>query len=284
MIEDGGNVGIGTSSPSAKFDIVSIASGFQLRVEGNNGNLFTVDDGVVYGSKYFKTSGNGNGFTFNGDTNVKFHRLGAGNAAVSSSVFGATTAKQRTVFLGTNNGRVGIGKGVADSWDGNVVEMPATVMIKGENSTTGSSIMQVVDSIETVAMDIKVGGDVFIAGDFSATTIFANAINIENNLKLQGNISFGIISADTSVSTSNEVFIGVTDTSTTKTITILSADIVKGRVFIIKDESGLADATNSIIVVGEGTETIDGAANAKITSNYGVLRLYVGVDGNLYTW
>ena len=66
-------------------------------------------------------------------------------------------------------------------------------------------------------------------------------------------------------------------------MTILSSDIVEGRIFIIKDESGAA-GTNNITIATGGSETIDGVSTITITSNYGVGRFYVGTDGNLYTW
>lgn len=96
--------------------------------------------------------------------------------------------------------------------------------------------------------------------------------------------SFGVkrVATAVDVSTDDEVIIGVTDTSAARTITILSADIVANRLFIIKDESGAA-GTNNITVATEGAETIDGAASYTISTNYGVVRMYS--DGtNLYTW
>lgn len=78
----------------------------------------------------------------------------------------------------------------------------------------------------------------------------------------------------TDISSDGAVILGVTDTSATRTATLLTVDIsVEGQLFIIKDESGGA-GTNNITVVGEGGETIDGAPNIPIIVNYGVVRVY----------
>jgi len=80
----------------------------------------------------------------------------------------------------------------------------------------------------------------------------------------------------------DEVIIGVTDTSSPRTVTMQTADITAGtRIFIIKDESGAA-GTNNITIATQGSETIDGAATIVITANYGVARLYSN-GTNLFT-
>lgn len=77
-------------------------------------------------------------------------------------------------------------------------------------------------------------------------------------------------------------FYAVTDTSAVRTITISTADVVDGRTFIFKDESGAA-GTNNITIDTEGAETIDGAASVLITVNYGAVKLYS--DGsNIFSW
>jgi len=51
------------------------------------------------------------------------------------------------------------------------------------------------------------------------------------------------------------------------TLTLPSAEVRKGRIYTIKDESGAA-ATNNITVATEGSETIDGSATDVINVNY----------------
>lgn len=84
-----------------------------------------------------------------------------------------------------------------------------------------------------------------------------------------------------SISTTNDDLIGVTDTSALRTITVSTADIVDGYQLVVNDESGLA-GTNNITIATQGSELIDGAATATISTNYGSIWLYS--DGtNLFT-
>lgn len=102
-------------------------------------------------------------------------------------------------------------------------------------------------------------------------------------LQVEGFMHLKTVTAATNYNTTSEVIIGINDTSVARTVTVDSADISEGRIFIIKDESGGA-GTNNITIATGGAETIDGAANIKITANYGVARVYCGRDGNLYTF
>ena len=67
----------------------------------------------------------------------------------------------------------------------------------------------------------------------------------------------------------------VTDTTAARTITILTADIGNaGKEFIVKDESGTVNGTNTITIVGEGGENIDGSTSVVIDAPYGAVRMY----------
>lgn len=71
----------------------------------------------------------------------------------------------------------------------------------------------------------------------------------------------------------SEVIIGVTSTASARTVQLMTASLAAGKVVIVKDESGGA-GSNNITISTEGSETIDGAASATISSNYGAVRLY----------
>lgn len=80
-----------------------------------------------------------------------------------------------------------------------------------------------------------------------------------------------------------DYYVGVTDTSAPRTITLPALDSVPLWVeYIVKDESGGAGA-NNITIDGDGAETIDGAATKVINSNYGVFRLLRGATA-WFTW
>lgn len=150
----------------------------------------------------------------------------------------------------------------------------------------GSSLLgRVINDANTIApawIEVKrtgttVGEINFPVGNFAIGGSAANS-------KLQVFGSFAVKRTGTAgdVNTDDEVIIGVTSTAAARTITIQSADIVVGRVFIIKDESGAA-SVNNITIDTQGAETIDGAATVVIIANYGSVRLYS--DGtNLFSW
>lgn len=80
-----------------------------------------------------------------------------------------------------------------------------------------------------------------------------------------------------------DYYVGVTDTSAPRTITLPPLDSVPLWVeYIVKDESAGAGA-NNITIDGDGAETIDGAATKVINSNYGVFRLLRG-ETAWFTW
>lgn len=123
--------------------------------------------------------------------------------------------------------------------------------------------------------------------DFAVAPVAGDEITVEYNKVVTAGPA-GIVGIQTAVSilTSGENLIGVTDTSSARTITISTADILAGsvtapRLITIKDVSGAA-GTNNITVDTEGAETIDGVANILISVNFGVARLYTN-GSNLFT-
>ena len=59
------------------------------------------------------------------------------------------------------------------------------------------------------------------------------------------------------------------------TVTLPSAEVRKGRIYTVKDESGSA-ASNNITIATEGSETIDGSATDVISLNYQAKSYYSG--------
>ena len=103
-------------------------------------------------------------------------------------------------------------------------------------------------------------------------------------LDVDGSFAVKRLGSAGSPSTDDEVIIGITNTSVVRTVTILTADIVAGRIFIIKDESGAA-GTNNITITTQSTETIDGSTDdVAITADSGALRLYAASTTALFSW
>jgi hypothetical protein len=72
--------------------------------------------------------------------------------------------------------------------------------------------------------------------------------------------------------TDTDYYVGVTDTSASRTITLPPAAGREGRVYVIKDETGGAGRQPIAVRAADG-EAIDGSPAATIRTNYGVLRV-----------
>ncbi|MGE0630965.1 MAG: hypothetical protein AB7O96_01050 [Pseudobdellovibrionaceae bacterium] len=81
----------------------------------------------------------------------------------------------------------------------------------------------------------------------------------------------------------SDYYVGVTDTTLARTITLPPLRSLEERkVYIVKDESGGA-AANNITIDADSAETIDGGLTTVISSNYGVVRL-IKNGSNWFTW
>jgi hypothetical protein len=70
-----------------------------------------------------------------------------------------------------------------------------------------------------------------------------------------------------------DTIIGVDSSAGTFAVTLMTANVQAGRVYIIKDTGNNANIQN-ITVNTEGLETIDGAATAVINTAYGFIKVY----------
>jgi hypothetical protein len=72
--------------------------------------------------------------------------------------------------------------------------------------------------------------------------------------------------------TADDYVIGVDTTGGALTVTLATATVTTGRIYIITDSGGNATAAN-ITLATEGAETIDGNATAAITADDGNLQV-----------
>lgn len=79
----------------------------------------------------------------------------------------------------------------------------------------------------------------------------------------------------THTTVTSRLYLEALNTSITapRTITLPTAIGAPGKLYIIKDESGVA-ATNNITVATTSGQTIDNAASKSLNTNYGFLRVY----------
>jgi len=158
-----------------------------------------------------------------------------------------------------------------------IVSNPAFV-IDGAASQTGS-LLQLRTNVPVVLSEFDEAGKLVVGGTKLAMVADRSMLDVRGSVAVERLASAG------AVSTVDEVIIAVTGAMPAGgvIVTISTADIVLGRIFIIKDESGTATVPNPITVQGQGGETIDTQTSVPITANFGSLRLYS--DGtNLFTW
>lgn len=311
-IQEDGFVGIGTMSPDTELQIIGTGKFDEIQLEGasntevifrNTSGLLDGDDNFTWDSPNDILSlgqvGTGNDATLlvirDGD------QPGFPNAAAAIEVRGTDAHQadllmdhqsdnsggasklifQRTRVTGdnvANNETLGIIRwtGYFDGYaraaqihaavDGapSNEDMPGRLLFSTSPDGTSAPLTRVV---------IRSTGNVAI-GDGSQNT--------ESLLQVEGSFAVRRLVSAGSPSTDDEVIIGITDTSSVRTVTILEDDIQPGRLFIIKDESGGA-GTNNITVITDGAGTFDGQASVSITADYGVLRLYAA-GTNLFAW
>lgn len=74
--------------------------------------------------------------------------------------------------------------------------------------------------------------------------------------------------------TAYDTFVGITNTSIARTVTLPAASVtLAGHMMTVKDESGAA-ATNNITIARAGADTIEAGTSVTISTNYGIVRLY----------
>lgn len=126
--------------------------------------------------------------------------------------------------------------------------------------------------------------DSFVIGRGSGVGTNAELTIRESGIaKLENGVAYKLTTTATSYNVLvTDYFIGVTDNTVARTITLPSTAIA-GQTFTVKDQAGTAGGSAggfAITVDAAGGKTIDGTASATINSDYGSLRFYY--DGTNY--
>lgn len=119
----------------------------------------------------------------------------------------------------------------------------------------------------------------------SGVPLYSNSALVNSyGVSDQGNLIKSFRTAITLNMTTRFYYVGVTDTSSARTINLPASPSSplpqKDQTFIIKDESGAAGTNNITVSTIAGTVTIDGATTKVINTNYGVLKVIF--DGTNY--
>ena len=232
------NVGIGSAAPQQKLDV-------EGTVYFGNGNV-----GVDAVNPRQKLQVVGNFEVSGASSGAKSYRFRTDGGALDFEASG--TSMYYSVWSSADYGGLQRNYMILDSGGHNANVMGDWKFWTG-NSPGGTPVFSILG---------ESGGNVGIS---TATPV--------STLQIQG--SFAVYRTGTAgdVSSAGQSVIGVTDTTSARTITLATADMKPGRIMIIKDETGAA-ATHNITVATEGTEKIDGQDTITITANYGVLRVY----------
>lgn len=215
----------------------------------------------------------------------------------NAHVLGSGSFEWKCIYLGEDSGS-GVYFGRDQDWRFWYDETTTDSLILSEGSVDalaikGSTIVGFTAAADTDGNDLYLraqdggahtlnnprGGDIHI----EAPAAGSGGTGRQGMLRLDLGVTFNYTATGTDYTAKDyDTIIGVTDTSVARTITLPSTSVVPGKTITIKDESGAA-GTNNITIATAGTETIDGAATATISTNYGVIRLYS--DGtNWFTW
>lgn len=111
------------------------------------------------------------------------------------------------------------------------------------------------------------------SGSTGPKTIFSASLPVNNSPAMAGCIWPGVSSAVNYIASQSDFYIGITDTSAPRTVTLPNpTTIAVGHIFSIKDESGNADI-NAISVTPAGGALIDGLASYLVQTVFGAVIL-----------
>jgi len=103
------------------------------------------------------------------------------------------------------------------------------------------------------------------------------SLSIDGGISVGGNYTGNITTVAAAtydlLSTDYILYVTYTATGAVTSLTLPTAQVVEGRVIIIKDGGGNS-GTNSITIDTEGAETIDGSATAVVATNYNSINLF----------
>lgn len=173
-------------------------------------------------------------------------------------------------YLSTTNsattGAVTIAPAGADTAIGLLVRSKGTGNIRitpGSDSTAAVKITNANNTAAAMTFDtsnIRLG-----INTGTPTSTFHNAGSMTVSRTAVADVSYTILGTD--------YLIAYTSLSAGRTITLPTAQLISGRTYIIKDETGTA-GTNIITIATTTSQTIDGTPTKTITANYGSLKIY----------
>lgn len=123
----------------------------------------------------------------------------------------------------------------------------------------------------TVTKNNAVEGEPHYTDDTEILCVF----NGDKNVPVAGRTMVKIVNSATYDLLPEDHILSVeyTGTGAVTSLTLPTAQTLKGRIVVVKDAGGNAE-THNITIDTEGSELIDGSATKVISTDYGVVRLY----------
>jgi hypothetical protein len=252
--------------------ITTAPAGANTQIQFNNAGDFDASADLVF---------DGDALTVTGDVTASaavsassFHGDGSSLTGITTSAAGANTQIQYNSsgdFAGSSD----------FTFDGTTVAIAGALSASVNISASsfygdGSNLTGVTASAVEVA-DGPVGSLQFRVNTPVSGEISGSANVLYNSANNHLTVDSGLIHARTEIVTSHtasasEYFLAVTGTPTA--IELNATLFASGQVLVIKDESGNASVSDTILLDPSGSQTIDGESAAHIESPYGSVLIY----------
>ena len=175
-----------------------------------------------------------------------------------------------------NGGAVTLGKIARSSSTGQLIVGQGSGADSQYQTVGGDVTMSGAGSV-TIANNAVTTAKINNAAVTPAKADLSQAWSHTGNLAAQGGLTMKVTVTNANYTALvTDVVIGVTDTSSARTITLPALSGNTGKTFFIKDMSGGA-ATNNITIDPNGSETIDGASTFVINTNRGAATIVADV-------
>ena len=169
---------------------------------------------------------------------------------------------------------------------------PAAINVNSNLSLGGYSATEVLSAVfndqsaspSTPSSVYSLNGDLYWNNGSAVPVQLTSGGSIVSTPASVENLDYQAVNTDTTISSASTVVFLDVDTTATRTITLPAASAVPtGRIYVIKDASGQSE-TNTLTIVPNGSDTIDGAASLAINSNYASIVLISNGTNSYKVW
>lgn len=280
------HVKLGTLTAGANITITNSSGGIQIAAAGSGISGSGTNNHIVRwdgtGVPAIKDSNaiiaNDGSFQFTNGSSTYFQSTTLGKLTSTNT---DTTPDNLIRETSTTNSQIGVLQITAQTTGTAAANFGSRIVFSNETATVNTNndaayIDTIWDDATQGAATARIKYSVDTGGTVSEVmNMRGAAVETKTVMKMTGGWATNVTETAISASVNNqEIIIGVTDTSSARTITLPSTGNFDGQMYIIKDQSGAAATNNISVTVNGGIKTIDGATTQKITSNYGSMTVY----------